>query len=1471
MPDATKLNSHAEIYEQMQLLWDPRAESDAYATVEQSDKSELNKSASLEFTVLPANIHYNDFHKKRTVVVVYDDDDWIFEGVVTDAPLDFYKRRKVTCADPMSFLCGSVQAPDEKNEINVSTGGSGNKYVPVPSAWYTGASPKGLSWYEQTIETVYAQVEQTDVYHSGTTYYIKSGDTYSQWSGGANDWVAVQAGNLKLYLPSGSRPKYTRSNDTSANADKSYYYLSTSNSQNYSGSTTTSAASTKETIIQHIERLLNVHNSQVDPFRKIHMGRMYNSSDSETHEFKAANFRSTWDALKSDILDEFGKYFRIELGEDHELYLDYLELHQLPTVPDAVAPLVEFANNMVNMNESNEDDDDIFTVLVPIGKNNLTVKDVTGHDSPAHDDANHEVDPYIATWGGNKRYVVVSRKAIKRYGYIIKPQSFSDVSDASTLWDRAKKYIQNNYDYHTEYEVKAVDMRFINGTGKRIVVGDKIRIHSQWHGVDTTDLYVISAEHDQSNPENDSYRIGIPTSDREANNRTLTGQSNAAKSKNASNNASNSSATSRLHSILEDYIHVTEWGLEMNSNLKNTVEAYAGKFTTQFIQDGEHINLLAQKLFGPDEDGYGDVDAGYMLVPTRERKTSYGKYKNPVEEVWYEKKGNKRYQLSTDTTCDPAEVGDKDYYVQNLATRVSQIDVGPTGIKGVVDGNYERSTYCSSWIKANEDSILAITGHIHVDDDGQVIIDSGTGVRTGHTSERTDVHYQAVPRTQYSNSPVSKKWYERVLNSAGKWTGDGVAESEIMEGATPATLGHNESKYYKRSTDATADPQKYYYARTGTTEEFTAEYGVYDENTLTGGVVARMVNNPSYFPVDKGTIEEAAKEGKIAHNLGWYVYDSGTGNFGLALANDPVHADWSYYTVKNTSEVWTDLRGDHIVIGPIDSSVDPDVMAKAKQYIDNKHLNGTITEIASDVVVVNTLLAKYIEADEITANTSIWAATGMFTDVYVETLHVIPSDWSDYNPSEGTIISDDWLSTGEILSMAISISSDTVGDIVFGDRIPENSTADRAEDPADIIMGFGDATVDGDDVTIPYLTAGDSGEYDEEHVITFTKPASIGKAVWSSGSGGVHDLKVYTVGGWNKGESPQWTFYHAQVTYPTNFLVGAEDSEGNDRIVYERNGSSHTNKGSMSTSLNNKPTIKAHMEISGEDWDRYGSNVGLYHDDTADDTPVIPGWSKYIFIDATEPYEDGHEDAKTKMALTDISKFTPGSDTELNEHVASIAQSTAYDSYYSYYMTYDGALLGNTKYIKTPSKGSVRTYASFDNNRDGTAEDIVTGTISLSYSENVTVYGQKKMDGETDWTSALNGLKITAPDKPSAQGATKAVKSDVTYNDGDSITLGYSDSVTVYGRFKLSIDSGYTDCTGITVKSPADNSSSLSTSDITLGDIDTYQSEPTADAKLTDLLGAIKECLDSSNSNRWVKFKVKAGSLASRTYKIDCG
>lgn len=1416
VPDATGLTSHAAIYENMQLLWDPLAESDAYAVTDISLKDELNKASSLEFTVLPANIHYGDFHKRRTVVVLYDDEDWLFEGVVTDAPLDFFKRRKVTCSGPMAFLCDSIQAPDEKNKTEAARSGSEARYAKVPDVWYTAANPKSLSWYERSITT------------------SDSGD---------------------------EQIKYTKTKDTSANADKTYYYKITSaseneNGENLSGATITVAAATKETVVAHITRLLDVHNAQTSKFKQIHPGTMYSDSDTDTHEFKSANYRTTWDALKSDILDDYGKYFRIRLGSDHELYLDYLELNQLPSVPDSIAPLIEFTNNMVNMNESDDSDDDIFTVLVPIGKNNLTVADVTGHDSPTNPSATRDVDPYIVSLGGNKRYVVVSQKALARYGYVIKMQSFSDVSNAETLWEKAKKYIENNYDDHTEYEVKAVDIRFISGSGHRIAVGDKVHLRSQWHGIDTTDLYVISAEHDLVNPENDSYRIGIPTSDREANNRTLTGQTNSAKSKQSKDNASTSSSVSRLNSILEEYIHVTEWGLEMSTRLKNERESDDQKYMTRFLQDEEHINLAAQKLFGFDGDGVGDLDAGYVAVLKSEYTDSKGAPKDPTKELWYEKVDGK-YKLSKDT----AATSDKQYYVQRLWTRYSEIDVGPGGIKARVDGNYATSTYCSSWIEMNEDSILALTGHLYVDEDGHVKVTSGAGMRTDRQEDNTTPTWIQVARTMYNKNPKTQNWYERKLDSSGAWLGDGKEDKATNDA------------YYTASTDTEADYSKYYYYKSNVRETFLAEYGVYDQGNLTAGVVAQMVNHPTYQKVKQTEVNNLKISGGSPNAKGWYEYDASKGTYGITLDIE-AHINKDYYTVTNQTQTYTDIRGDHIVIGPAttpsNDMSDIELMKESfdhriARYIDNKHLNGTITEIASDVVKVNALFAQYIETDEITVGSWISADSCHFGSVTVDK-NVIINDEEDIGALEvhGTVEFNDDLSlygTGYIQTLGIGSGDPDGGDVVYFDTDP-GSTHNNA---ADIVMEFDTPTYSGDDVTIRYRTAGMT-DFNNNTAITFTKPASIGRAVWSSGK-----FELYTVGGW--AANPKWKMYTANVDIPTIYQGTTRDGSQNV-LAYDRNGSNLT----TSILLSNKPVLRARMEITGEDSDRFGNAVAFPHD-ASEDAPLISAWTKDIFLDATLPYDDGwghaaiqmdfpaamqalgertemtisypgatpsdgqrstilklldadakgpsgyvrvyrdyidndyrgaligainvgdwysqgESDAKGRFGLVGpIEAYTDGT----QEEAIAISNPTMleYSKTYMVYKTYEGVILGQKTFFRTPGMPSVRTWSDVGKTDNE--------SIALGYSGSTKVYAQYGTDSES--YVSLDGIIITSPSVGSVKTYYERWNGDDWVGNsitGDSsIDLGYSETITVKGRHEDGLGTWH-EAPLLTVTSPAD-------------------------------------------------------------------
>lgn len=1363
VPDATQYQNRSAMYQAKLLLWDPHSESDAYAVIGPKLKNELNKAEGFEFTVLPSNIRYDQIHKKKSVVIIYDDDEWISEGVVSDCPKDFFKQMKVTCSGPLAYLCDSVQAPDEKNEVVIPTS-SGNKYVRVPTRWYNNANPHNEGWQERSDN-------------------VNSDGKYT----------------------------YTLTRDTIPQSNKVYYYVSSGDNMNHSGSTIIKRAATKETIANHLNRILEVHNSQVDPFKKIYLG--YCVEDTTEHEFKSSNFRETWSAIKSDIIEQYGRYITVRMDDNYVLKLNYLELHDMDphTTPEAK---IEFTDNMIEMSESDDSDDDIFTVLVPVGKNSLTISELSGHTSPEHND-NRLVNPYAPSggnWGGNRRYIVVSNYAVDQYGYIVKTQTFSDADTADKLWTSAVKYIKNNFDTHTEYEVKGIDKHILDPQNSRIVVGKKCRVKSGWHGVDEKDLYVISAEFDLVSPDNDTYKIGVPTSDREAMNKTLTGQTTSAATSSRNSAAGAAAGIQTVSSWLENYFSENEGWLELHNKFRNQVESENGMFLTRFEQDEEHINMVAQKIFGvAGSDDVDNQDAGWILIPKppyrrtgngvedyyESSDTSNTAYKVPNEHNWYVKGSDGKYSLSTqDTRVTQAQVDDPNvnFYIMRLATRYSDVDVGPGGIKATVDGNYERSTYCSSWIQMNEDEILALTGHIYVDEDGHVHVTSGSGMRTDHTQEDTITKYIQVARTMYKNgvNPSTKKWYERKLDGpGGTWPGLGQADQETN------------AAYYKLTTDTTVDRNKYYYYKSGVREEFLAEYGVYDEDNLTAGVMARVVNNPTYHKVSIVDVNNAKIRNESPRAKGWYEYDETRGVYGLTLDTTVTSTTKAYYYVINNSQTWTDLRGDHIVVGPAEGTVDPGVMAKAQQYIQDKNLNGTITEIASDVVVVNTLLAKYIEADEITANTSLWTDQLSFNDGNV--MGTLTFWTTSGYMSEGTTIDEDMIEVNNVSCGAIMIASASGEDIVFG-AYSTLASENGSEDPADIVLDFGTVTYSGDDVTIPYRNAGMSN-FDTDHVITFTKPASLGSVTWSSGT---KVLTAKTVGG-------------------KDFLVG-------EIKAYVPSGSSEAAAMSSAGYLATETT-------------GYSTVYGIY----------------YTYKNALNEDKNG----KCMLFKTPRNRYPDAISTVRTRSSSGVVDNgeislgvNGVSTIYAQYKTEANFDSGSNTYV---SLTGIKSYApavkiaatvGSKNYKDG-------DTIALGFGDSVSVKTQTKRHDQTDYIN-YQQITVTSPTKPAANGATEAKKGSTTYHDGDSITLGYSDSVKVYGKFKLSDTSTYTNCSGITVKSPADNSTDH---DISLTAVGYQQNDPgSAYTNLTVLKSHIEGAQADAN-RKWVYFYVTCGS-ATKYYKM---
>lgn len=105
--------------------------------------------------------------------------------------------------------------------------------------------------------------------------------------------------------------------------------------------------------------------------------------------------------------------------------------------------------------------------------------------------------------------------AIKNFGLIYKAQKFSNADTVDKLLDYATDYIKNNFHGGlSSFTVTALDKHLLGEMNKRkYMVGDRVLVaypDPMTHAEVERNLTVISADYDLYNPENNSYKVGIP-------------------------------------------------------------------------------------------------------------------------------------------------------------------------------------------------------------------------------------------------------------------------------------------------------------------------------------------------------------------------------------------------------------------------------------------------------------------------------------------------------------------------------------------------------------------------------------------------------------------------------------------------------------------------------------------------------------------------------------------------------------------------------------------------------------------------------------------------------------------------------------------------------------------------------------------------------------------------------------------------
>lgn len=260
-------------------------------------------------------------------------------------------------------------------------------------------------------------------------------------------------------------------------------------------------------------RIIEGHNARVDDYKKFTVGNITvenrdvilsgKSEEIEQYDTRKFNYKqialnsivddwmNSFDYIEDVLISYCGGYLRTR-REANTTYIDYLADY------DRVSPqMIEFGTNLLDISEE-IDPDEMFTVLIPLGDENLTLAKLG---------AASMYGARIQFGGGSDE--IVDTEAVARYGRIVKTHVFDNVNNRETLLENALRYFDEHSAMKTTYTAKAVDWHLINSDTDSIYVGDKVYVYTPTHNL-TELLTCTKIEYDLANPGNSSYTFGNP-------------------------------------------------------------------------------------------------------------------------------------------------------------------------------------------------------------------------------------------------------------------------------------------------------------------------------------------------------------------------------------------------------------------------------------------------------------------------------------------------------------------------------------------------------------------------------------------------------------------------------------------------------------------------------------------------------------------------------------------------------------------------------------------------------------------------------------------------------------------------------------------------------------------------------------------------------------------------------------------------
>ena len=425
----------------------------------------------------------------------------------------------------------------------------------------------------------------------GRVSYVKT-DIYKQRTISCEGDLAFLADSVQ---PPNKKSETTQAGSTKKKKHRVYY------SNNGGISYTSEDKNTlKMTPEAYFRKCIDVHNGQMPSSdKKFTVGSVTVTDKGKSEYFERTSYQDTSSVISSDLLSVYGGVLRTRY-ENGQAYIDWLDAYT-----ETNSQQINFGVNMIDLDQE-PPTDEYWTVLLPTGEENCTIESV-------NNDENGAASKFLK-----------NQDAIAQYGYIVHHHSFNNAKKPSELLAKAQKYMNTHCKlFPNNLIVKAIDLQLIGESSDPLELGDKIKVVSSPHGLNTT-MACISMELDIFNPENNSYTIGtIMPPDKEKKKEPISEKqknSHHSSSRGIANNANAISGLQNDVNVNANNINVNAENIAVNAlNIAVNAENIAVVAKNIAIA-ADTIDIKAQEItatFGEETDDlYGHITASAEGIKT---------------------------------------------------------------------------------------------------------------------------------------------------------------------------------------------------------------------------------------------------------------------------------------------------------------------------------------------------------------------------------------------------------------------------------------------------------------------------------------------------------------------------------------------------------------------------------------------------------------------------------------------------------------------------------------------------------------------------------------------------------------------------------------------------------------------------------------------------------------------------------------